>query len=386
MRTIKFFKPYFSTTELKYIKDIFDNNLVISGDGKYTRLASAFLASKYDAEKVLLTTSGTTALELAVRLLNLPVGSEIICPSYTFSSTANAILMANGLKVRFADIDAKTLNIDPEDVAKKINKKTKAIMLVHYAGVSCDFDAFNKLAKQNKLQIIEDAAQAIDAKWKDKYLGTIGSYGCLSFHETKNVVCGEGGALFINTKNNEDFERAEIIREKGTNRSKFFRGQVDKYTWVDIGSSYLPSDILAAVLYAQLQKIELIQKERLRVWDYYEKNLKDLANKGYFRLPFIPKYATHNAHMFYVICNSSKERDGLMKHLRDRSIMASFHYIPLDTSPQGCKIAGLAEVAKCKVTEDISSRILRLPIYAGLNKTDRNRVIDGIETYYEKTI
>ena len=380
---IPFFKPSFSKLERAYIADIFRHNLLSSGDGKYTKLASTFLEQRHQVKKVLLTTSGTTALEMAVRLLDLPPGSEIICPAYTFSSSANAILMANQLKVVFADIDPRTLNIDPEDVARKITKRTKAIMLVHYAGVACDMAAFLELAKIHHLELIEDAAQAIDAKWNDRYLGTIGSYGCLSFHDTKNIVSGEGGALYINTGKTLDIERAEVVREKGTNRSKFFRGQIDKYTWVDVGSSYLPSDILVAVLYGQLQRIDQIQKARMRRWRTYESAFQTLAQTEAVRLPFIPSYATQNAHMFYLLCRSMKDRDQLMQYLHARGIKAFFHYIPLDTAPMGRRMGTTAQSA-CKISQKISQRIIRLPLYSGLTKSDQERVISSVLDYFAK--
>lgn len=371
---IKFFKPYITNNELKYIRDILKNNFAISGDGKYTKKVSALLEERYGIKKLLLTTSGTTALEMAVELLNLKEGDEIIVPSFTFSSTANAILRKKGLKVNFAEINEKTLNIDFQDVLNKVTKRTKAIIVVHYAGVACDMDTFVNFAKKEKIKIIEDAAQAIEAKYKNKYLGTIGDFGCFSFHETKNIVSGEGGALLINKKNKKIFEKAEIIREKGTNRNKFFRGEIDKYTWVDVGSSYLPSDILAAFLFAQLEYIEEITKKRIKVYNRYQRELSDLEKKGLLILPRIPEYATHNAHIFHIRLNESSHRDFILRYLHENGIKASFHYIPLHSSPQGRKVGYKAK--DFPITEKVSSTLIRLPIYAGMKNTEISYVID----------
>ena len=332
---VKFFKPYITGNEIKYIHDIIKNGKDMSGDGEYTQKVHAWLEKRYKVPKVLLTTSGTTALEMAVRLLNLKAGDEVIVPSFTFSSTANAILMQNGLKAVFADVDANTLNIDPNDIKRNITKHTKALLIVHYAGVACDMDAIMKIAREHKLKVVEDAAQAIESTYKRKQLGTFGDFGCLSFHDTKNITCGEGGALFINTKNVKIIEQAEIIREKGTNRSKFFRGLVDKYTWMDVGSSYLPSDLLAAYLYAQLEKIDKITSLRKKAYNYYLQKLSPFAKKAHIQLPIIPKDAKHNAHIFYILLPTAKKRDDVLTSLRKAGIGASFHYIPLHSSPQG---------------------------------------------------
>lgn len=368
---IKFFKPYITKNEIKYIADIIDNNLVISGDGKYTKKINDFLENRYGIKKVLLTTSGTTALEMALKLINLKEGDEVIVPSFTFSSTVNAILLNKGA-VKFAEIEERTLNIDPLDIKKKITKKTKAIVVVHYAGVSCDMNAIMDLAKKNNLKVIEDAAQGINARFKEKYLGTIGDFGCLSFHETKNIVSGEGGALFINKEDKKIFEKAEILREKGTNRSKFFRGEIDKYTWVDVGSSYLPSDLLSAFLYAQLEKVNEITKMRKKIYDFYTEEFSELEKEGILKLPYIPPYATHNAHIFYIVLNNVKSRDFILDYLNKEKVKATFHYMPLHSSPQGEKLG--YKRGDFPITERISENLIRLPIYAGMTKEETNFV------------
>jgi dTDP-4-amino-4,6-dideoxygalactose transaminase len=314
----------------------------------------------------LLTTSGTSALELTSYALSFKPGDEVIVPSYTFSSTVNAILLA-GAKPVFADIKKETLNIDPEDVRQKLTPRTKAIYPVHYAGVSCDMKQIMEIAEENDLKVVEDAAQGVNAKYNEKYLGTIGDFGCYSFHETKNYVCGEGGALLINTDDQKIIERVEIIREKGTDRSKFFRGEIDKYTWVDVGSSYLPSDILAAFLYAQFEKMDEIQESRMKIWDAYYEELKPFEEEGNIRLPIVPDYAMHNAHMFYVIFNSEKARNRVMNELKLKEILATFHYIPLHSAPFGLKFNNKNNLP---VTESLSSRLLRLPLFAGMKESE----------------
>lgn len=370
---IPFFKPYITGKEITYIRDLIDNRKDMSGDGEYTKKVHAWFEKRYGVPKVLLTTSGTTALEMAVRLLNLNEGDEVIVPSFTFSSTVNAILLQIGLKAVFADVDPNTLNIDPEEIKKKITPHTKALLIVHYAGVACDMDAIMKIAKKYKLKVVEDAAQAIESTYNGKYLGTFGDFGCLSFHDTKNITCGEGGALFINSKNTKIIEQAEIIREKGTNRSKFFRGLVDKYTWVDVGSSYLPSDLLAAYLYAQLEKADKITSLRKKAYEYYRKALVPYAKKGLFQLPTIPKGAKHNAHIFYILLPTGKKRDAALASLRKNGISASFHYIPLHSSPQGIKAGG--NKTSLPITTSISNRLLRLPLYTDITKREQDFVI-----------
>ncbi len=364
---IPFNRPYLTGNELLYIEDAINSAARgeghISGDGRYTHLAQELMESRFSAERVLLTTSGTSALELASFLLDFKHGDEVIVPSYTFSSTVNAIIVAGGTPV-FADIEEGTLNIDPEDIKKKVTDRTRAIYPVHYGGVSCAMDEIMEIAGKYGLAVVEDAAQGVNAKYRGRYLGTIGDFGCYSFHETKNYVCGEGGALLVNTDDPKMIERAEILREKGTNRSKFWRGEVDKYTWVDTGSSYLPSDILAAFLYAQLEKLDEIQKSRLSVWNTYYRRLKEFEDAGIIRLPVIPDYAEHNAHLFYVLFNDEQARDQAMQGLKEQGVHAVFHYIPLHSAPMGQRF-GYSE-GDLPVTENLSGRLLRLPMYAGM--------------------
>jgi len=373
---IPFNRPYLTGNELSYIEDVIQSSQSgehMSGDGKYTKLVQQFFENRFGARKALLTTSGTSALELAFYLLDLKPGDEVILPSYTFSSTANTIIMAGGTPV-FADISRETLNIDPEEIKKKITDKTRAICPVHYGGVSCAMDEIMEIAETHNLSVVEDAAQGVNATYMGKYLGTIGDFGCYSFHETKNYVCGEGGALLINTDDPKINERAEILREKGTNRSQFFRGEVDKYTWVDIGSSYLPSDILAAFLYAQLEHLDEIQEKRLAVWNAYYEALKPIEEEGRIRLPIIPDYAQHNAHLFYVLFESETVRNAMMDTLKKHGIHAVFHYIPLHSAPMGQRY-GYRE-GDFPITGDFSRRLLRLPLFAGMEDDMIKYVVD----------
>ncbi len=361
--SIPFTRLYSTGKELAYIKDIMDSHRTISGDGYYTKKASALIESRLGAGKALLTTSCTGALELATHLLNLRPADEVILPSFTFVSTANPILLA-GARPVFADIREDTLNIDPEDIRRRITPNTRAIYPVHYAGVACDMGEILDIARENGLAVVEDAAHGMNARYRNKYLGTIGDFGCYSFHETKNYVCGEGGALLINGGDKKLVERAEIIREKGTDRSKFYRGEVDRYTWVDIGSSYLPSDILAAFLYAQLEKLDEIQQKRLRVFRAYYDALKPLEREGHIRLPVVPGYAHPNGHLFYILFRNPAARDFAMGRLRAHGVEAVFHYLPLHTSPMGYRL-GYRE-GDLPVTESASGRLLRLPVNAGM--------------------
>lgn len=370
---IPFNKAYITNKEYEYIEDVF-NRKHISGDGYYTKQIHNFIEEKFNIKKALMTTSCSTALDMAAILIDLKEGDEVILPSYTFVSTANAVVL-RGAKPIFADICEETLNIDPLDIEKKITKNTKAIFPVHYAGVSCDMDCIMNIAKEYNLKVVEDAAQGVNAKYKGKYLGTIGDIGCYSFHETKNYSSGEGGAILI--KNDEALiKRAEIIREKGTNRSQFFRGEVDKYSWVDIGSSYLPSDILAAILYAQFEKLDEIQKKRKRVYEKYYNGLKFMEEKGIIGLPIIPEYCESNYHMFYIILNSERERDYLMNKLKEKKIGAVFHYIPLHTSSMGMKFG--CKKGDLPKTENLSSRLLRLPMYVELKEKNIEYIIESI--------
>ncbi|PKL69634.1 MAG: dTDP-4-amino-4,6-dideoxygalactose transaminase [Methanomicrobiales archaeon HGW-Methanomicrobiales-1] len=376
---IPFNRPYLTGDEIRYMDDVLHSLIDgghISGDGKYTKLVQNFFRSKFGARKALMTTSCTSALELATRILDLKAGDEVIVPSYTFSSTVNPILLA-GAKPVFADILSDTLNIDPADIRKKITKKTRAIYPVHYGGVSCAMDEIMEIAQDHDLKVVEDAAQGVNAKYKGKYLGTIGDFGCYSFHETKNYVCGEGGSLLINSDDPKIIERAEIIREKGTNRSKFHRGEVDKYTWVDIGSSYLPSDLLSAFLYAQLEKMDEIQNMRMNVWNAYYSALKPFEDAGKIRLPIVPEYAKHNAHLFYILFHDEQTRDRIMSQLKKAGVLAVFHYVPLHSSPVGLGLGYRKE--DLPVTEEMSGRLLRLPMFAGMSDVETSFLIRNMK-------
>ena len=372
---IPFNKQNLFGKELEYIKDAFENGK-ISGDGKYTKLCSQFMEERFNSKKILLTTSCTHALELAVLLADIREGDEVILPSYTFVSTANAFAL-RGAKLIYCDIREDNLNIDETKIEELITKKTKAIVPVHYAGVACEMDTIMEIAKRHDLIVIEDAAQGVDAMYKDRYLGTIGDFGCYSFHETKNFSSGEGGAISINDE--KYVKRAEIIREKGTNRSQFFRGEVDKYTWVDIGSSYLPSDINAAVLYSQFGNIEKINQKRKTIYERYYNGLAELQARGILRLPIVNDYAKTNYHMFYIILNSEQERDGLMYYLKDNGINSVFHYIPLHESPYSRSRYGTFNLP---MTEDLSKRLLRLPIYYSLDLEEVDYIVGKIFSYF----
>ncbi len=373
---IPFNKPCIIGKELYYIAQSVLSGK-ISGDGIFTKRCSELIEERYSAKKVLLTTSGSAALDMSAILCNISSGDEVILPSYTFVSTANSFLI-RGAKLKFVDIREDTFNIDETKIENEITSKTKAIIVVHYAGIYCEMDAIMDIASKYDLLVVEDAAQGMESKYKDKYLGTIGDIGCYSFHETKNFTCGEGGAILVN---NENFlERAEIIREKGTNRNKFFRGEVDKYTWVDIGSSYLPSEILSAFLYAQLENIKIITEDRLNSWNYYNDNFKDLENKGSLRLPVIPEGCTHNGHMFYLLLENNKTRDSLMSYLKDKGILAVFHYIPLHLSPMG-RSMGYGE-DDLPITEKISECILRLPLFYNIGRNNQDTIIQEILKYF----
>jgi dTDP-4-amino-4,6-dideoxygalactose transaminase len=368
---IPFNRPFLTGNEIRYMEDLLRSlgkEGQISGDGKYTRLVQDFLQSRFGARKALMTTSCTSALELATRLLELKPGDEVIVPSYTFSSTVNPVLLA-GAKPVFADIQEDTLNIDPAEIARKITKKTRAIYPVHYGGIACAMDEIMEIARDHDLQVVEDAAQAVNAKYKGKYLGTIGDFGCYSFHETKNYVCGEGGALLINSDDPEIIGQGEIMREKGTDRSRFLRGEVDKYTWVSIGSSYLPSDLLAAFLFAQLENLKEIQNKRVSIWNAYYCALKPFEDAGEIRLPVVPGYAAHNAHLFYLLLPDEQTRDRVMNQLKDEGIHAVFHYVPLHSSPMGSGLGYRKE--DLPVTEMMSRRILRLPVYPGMTEPEK---------------
>ena len=365
---INFNVPPFTGNELDYIRQAIDSHK-ICGDGAFTKKCSKWLEQRMDANKVLLTTSGTTALDMAAVLSELEPGDEVILPSYTFSSTATAFAMLRARLV-FVDIRPDTMNIDERKIEAAITDRTKVIVAMHYAGVACEMDTIMDIARRHNLIVVEDAAQGVMSSYKGRALGTIGSFGCYSFHETKNYSMGEGGALAIN--NPKYTERAEIIREKGTNRSRFFRGQVDKYTWMDIGDSYLPSELNAAYLWAQLEKADEINENRLASWRMYYELLKPLADEGRIDLPFIPRECVHNAHMFYIKCSDLEERTKFMRFMKENGINCTFHYIPLHSAPAGLKLGRFH--GKDVYTTRESERLVRLPMYYGLEPADIERV------------
>lgn len=373
---IPFNIPPFVGAELNYIQQAIDAHK-ICGDGEFTKKCNKWFEDRFHAQKVLLTTSGTTALEMATLLCGFKPGDEVILPSYTFSSTATAIALT-GATLVFVDIRPDTMNIDETKIEAAITERTKGIMVVHYAGVACEMDTIMDIAKRHNLKVIEDAAQGVMSTYKGRALGTIGDFGCYSFHETKNYSMGEGGALVINdSKYNE---AAEILREKGTNRAKFFRGQVDKYTWVDYGSSYLPSELNAAYLWAQLEKADEINENRLATWDMYQKELEKLADDGKIELPVIPDGCIHNAHMFYIKCRDLEDRTRLISYLKEHDILAVFHYIPLHSAPAGLKYGHF--FGEDEYTTKESERLVRLPMYYKLTHEDIAEVIKGIRAYY----
>ena len=375
---IPFNRPLFLGKELEYIKKAIENQH-ISGDGEFSKKCHRWLETNYLCKKALLTTSGTHALEMAAILADIKPGDEVIMPSYTFVSTANAFVI-RGAKIVFVDIRPDTMNIDENLIENAISPKTKVIVPVHYAGISCEMEKIMAIAKKHNLIVIEDAAHGINVKYKNKYLGTIADIGCFSFHETKNYICGEGGAILLNV--DEYIERAEIIREKGTNRSKFFRGQVNKYTWVDIGSSYLLSDINAAYLFAQLEMANEINKNRLNSWNMYNNELLPLERAGFIQLPYIPKECQHNAHMFYIKVKDIDIRTALIKYLKDNNILSVFHYIPLHSSPAGKLFSRFNGTDRYTTIE--SERLLRLPLYYGLKGSEIQKVIDKIKYFFSK--
>lgn len=363
--------------EIEYIQDAI-NSHKISGDGKYTKLCSELLENITSSPKVLLTTSCTHATEMAAMLADIKEGDEVIMPSYTFVSTANAFVL-RGAKPVFVDIRPDTMNIDESLIEEAITDKTKVIVPVHYAGVACEMDTIMEIARKHNLTVIEDAAQGVNATYKGQALGTIGDYGCYSFHETKNYSMGEGGALLI--KKTEKAEEAEIVREKGTNRSKFYRGEIDKYTWVNYGSSYLPSDINAAYLYAQLLKAGDINKARLKVWDTYYTILSELQSEGKIDLPCVPDECGHNAHMFYIKVKDIEERSLLIKFLKEKEIYSVFHYIPLHSSPAGERFGRFT--GEDRYTTRESERLLRLPMFYGLSQDKVEYVCERVKAFYK---
>ena len=373
---ISFNVPPYVGNEIEYIQKAIKNHK-ICGDGEFTKKCNQWIEEKTGTEKCLLTTSCTHATELAAILADIKEGDEVIMPAYTFVSTADAFVL-RGAKAVFVDIRPDTMNIDEKLIEAAITDKTKAIVPVHYAGVSCEMDTIMDIAQRHNLLVIEDAAQGIMSTYKGKALGTIGDFGCYSFHETKNYSMGEGGALLIHDP--KYVEDAEIIREKGTNRSKFFRGQIDKYTWVNYGSSYLPSDMNAAYLYAQLEKADEINNARLKIWNQYKEALTPLEEKGFIELPIIPEGCVHNAHMFYLKAKDLEERTALISFLKEKGILAVFHYIPLHTAPAGKKFGRFS--GEDKFTTKESERLLRLPLYYGLTEEQTEYVVEQIKEFY----
>ncbi len=374
---IDFNVPPYVGNEMEYIQQAVDVRK-ICGDGQFTKKCNAWIEEKTGTSKALLTTSCTHATEMAAILCDIKPGDEVIMPSYTFVSTADAFVL-RGAKAVFVDIRPDTMNIDESLIEAAITEKTKAIVPVHYAGVACEMDTIMALAKKYNLKVVEDAAQGVMSTYKGKALGSIGDFGCYSFHETKNYSMGEGGALLI--RDEHDIERAEIIREKGTNRSKFFRGQIDKYTWVEAGSSYLPSELNAAYLYAQLEKADVINDARMACWNTYYQELLPLKDAGKIDLPYVPEDCVHNAHMFYVKAKDLQERSALIAFLKENGIGCVFHYIPLHTAPAGKKYGRFA--GEDKYTTKESERLARLPMYYGLSIDDVKMVCDKIKEFYK---
>ena len=370
-----FNKPFVTGNELGYIAQAIVHG-EISADGRFTRLCANLLETEFGIAKVLMTPSCTAALEIAAILCDLRPGDEVILPAYTFVSTANAIARL-GARPVFVDIRPDTLNIDEELIEKAITTRTKAIFPVHYAGVSCEMDRIMEVAAQHRLFVVEDAAQGVNSYYHGRPLGSIGHFGAYSFHDTKNYICGEGGALCINA--GEHIERAEIIREKGTNRSRFLRGMVDKYTWVDVGSSYVPSEISCAFLYAQLELLESINQRRRAIYNFYRDHLASLEECGLLQLPKIPAGCASNYHMFYIMLPNSGARDALIAHLKEHGIIAVFHYVPLHTSPMGSTFGYRA--GDLPITENLSGRLMRLPFYFEISETEQMEVVSRIKDF-----
>ena len=373
---IDFNKPPYVGNELEYIRQAVENRK-ICGDGPFTKRCNAWLEERFHAQKALLTTSGTTALDMAMLLCELKPGDEVILPSYTFSSTATAAVLA-GAKLVFVDVRPDTMNIDETKIEAAITERTKVIMVMHYAGVACEMDTIMDLARRHGLMVVEDAAQGVMSTYKGRALGTIGDFGCYSFHETKNYSMGEGGALIIN---NEAYnERAEILREKGTNRSKFFRGQVDKYTWVDFGDSYLPSELNAAYLWAQLEQADAINENRLATWNAYDEAFAPLKAQGKLELPVIPEDCVHNAHMYYLKLKNLQERTAFINYMKENDVHTVFHYVPLHSAPAGLKFGRFA--GEDVYTTKESERLVRLPLYYGLAQEDLEKVIRLVYDFF----
>ena len=373
---ISFNRPPFVGKETEYIREAVEKNGMICGDGPFTKKCSAWMREHFQTKQVLLTTSCTHALEMAAYLADIQPGDEVIMPSYTFVSTADAFVL-RGATCVFVDIRPDTMNIDETKIEAAITEKTKAIVPVHYAGVACAMDEIMAIARKYNLKVVEDAAQGVNAYYKGKALGTIGDFGCYSFHETKNYSMGEGGAILF--QNEKYLEPAEILREKGTDRSKYFRGQVDKYTWVGYGSSYLPSDMNAAYLWAQLEEAEKINDKRLAIWNYYDENLASLAREGLIEQPYVPEYATHNAHMYYIKVKDLETRTRLLEYLKEKGILSVFHYVPLHSSKAGKKF-GRFHGDDVYTTKE-SERILRLPMYYSLSMDEVAEVVKALKEF-----
>lgn len=369
---IPFNKASITSLEKEYLMDAIDNSK-LSGDGKYTMKVYELLKNMFGLDNVLLTTSGTTALEMTALLINLEPDDEVIVPSFTFSSTVNAFLLRRAKPV-FCDVRIDTFNMDESLIESLITPKTKAIYCVDYAGVPCEMDTINAIAQKHGLFVIEDAAQSIGSKYKNRYAGSLAEFGCFSFHETKNYVMGEGGAIVLNET--QYLDRAEIIREKGTNRRQVIKGIVDKYTWYDIGSSFLPSDLLSALLVAQLERFDEILQKRMMIWETYHKMLKPLEEKGFIRRAIVPSDVQHNAHMYNILLPSKTIRSELIEKLKKEGIMAYICYVPLHSSPMGLKLGYQPE--DCPITEDCGERVLRLPLYADMKKEEAEKVVDSI--------
>jgi len=374
---INFNVPPYVGTEMGYVRQAAEVNRKICGDGPFTRKCHAWMEERFGAEKALLTTSCTSALEMAATLCGLRPGDEVILPSFTFSSTATAFV-AEGATLVFVDIRPDTLNLDESKIEHAITERTRVIVPVHYAGVSCEMDEIIRIARRHDLMVVEDAAQGVMSTYRGRALGTLGDFGCYSFHETKNYSMGEGGALIIN--NPEHIDRAEIIREKGTNRQRFFRGQVDRYTWVDRGSSYLQSDLNAAYLWAQLQVADKINANRLEAWRFYRDELAPIEAAGRLELATVPAGCAHNAHMFYLKCADLEERGELIAHLRKQGVSAVFHYVPLHSSPAGRRFGRFD--GEDEYTTRESERLVRLPLYYGMTPADRQTVVSAVRAFY----
>ncbi len=375
---IDFNIPPFIGTELEYVKEAAQGHK-ICGDGPFTKKSQKMLTDMLQVPAVYLTTSCTSALEMSALLTHIEPGDEVILPSYTFCSTADAFVL-RGAKLVFVDIRPDTLNIDENRIEEAVTDRTKAIVVVHYAGVACEMDPILAIAKKHGLKVVEDAAQAIGSTYKGRMLGTIGDFGCLSFHETKNISMGEGGAIILPTLDQRD--EAEIYREKGTDRSRFFRGQVDKYTWQDFGSSYLPSDLNAAYLYAQLLDYDRIQGDRMRIWKRYHEAFLPLQNEGLIELPFVPEYCGHNAHMYYLKLKDLTERTAFIAFLKECGVMAVFHYVPLHSSPAGLKFGHFS--GEDRFTTHESERLVRLPLFYGLTEEDQETVIRSVFRFFKR--